>query len=157
MNYVMVTGPMGAGKSTFMRSLPKPQGNFIVPDNVPDMWLDFSCEINGKMFYEIDAPTATGKMWIDWLKAADMQIIVGNGLKEPDEHFLELWEYLQDNTPNTKRLIVLNRTKIIEKGWEKYGNETLLCVGMGETIDEETAIASESDILAVLKYLDNNL
>ena len=157
MNYVMVTGPMGAGKSTFMRSLPKPQGNFIVPDNVPDMWLDFSCEINGKMFYEIDAPTATGKMWIDWLKAADMQIIVGNGLKEPDEHFLELWEYLQDNTPNTKRLIVLNRTKIIEKGWEKYGNETLLCVGMGKTIDEETAIASESDILAVLKYLDNNL
>ena len=109
------------------------------------------------MFYEIDAPTATGKMWIDWLKAADIQIIVGNGLKEPDEHFLELWEYLQDNTPNTKRLIVLNRTKIIEKGWEKYGNETLLCVGMGETIDEETAIASESDILAVLKYLDNNL
>ena len=89
MNYVMVTGPMGAGKSTFMRSLPKPQGNFIVPDNVPDMWLDFSCEINGKMFYEIDAPTATGKMWIDWLKAADIQIIVGNGLKEPDEHFLE--------------------------------------------------------------------
>ena len=157
MNYVMVTGPMGAGKSTFMRSLPKPQGNFIVPDNVPDMWLDFSCEINGKMFYEIDAPTATGKMWIDWLKAADMQIIVGNGLKEPDEHFLELWEYLQDNTPNTKRLIVLNRTKIIEQGWEKYDNETLLCVGMGETIDEETAIASESDILAVLKYLDNNL
>ena len=157
MNYVMVTGPMGAGKSTFMRSLPKPQGNFIVPDNVPDMWLDFSCEINGKMFYEIDAPTATGKMWIDWLKAADIQIIVGNGLKEPDEHFLELWEYLQDNTPNTKRLIVLNRTKIIEQGWEKYDNETLLCVGMGETIDEETAIASESDILAVLKYLDNNL
>ena len=157
MNYVMVTGPMGAGKSTFMRSLPKPQGNFIVPDNVPDMWLDFSCEINGKMFYEIDAPTATGKMWIDWLKAANIQIIVVNGLKEPDEHFLELWEYLQDNTPNTKRLIVLNRTKIIEKGWEKYGNETLLCVGMGETIDEETAIASESDILAVIKYLDNNL
>ena len=157
MNYVMVTGPMGAGKSTFMRSLPKPQGNFIVPDNVPDMWLDFSCEINGKMFYEIDAPTATGKMWIDWLKAADIQIIVGNGLKEPDEHFLELWEYLQYNTPNTKRLILLNRTKIIEKGWEKYGNETLLCVGMGETIDEETAIASESDILAVIKYLDNNL
>ena len=157
MNYVMVTGPMGAGKSTFMRSLPKPQGNFIVPDNVPDMWLDFSCEINGKMFYEIDAPTATGKMWIDWLKAANIQIIVGNGLKEPDEHFLELWEYLQDNTPNTKRLIVLNRTKIIEQGWEKYANETLLCVGMGETIDEETAIASESDILAVLKYLDNNL
>ena len=157
MNYVMVTGPMGAGKSTFMRSLPKPQGNFIVPDNVPDMWLDFSCEINGKMFYEIDAPTATGKMWIDWLKAADMQIIVGNGLKEPDEPFLELWEYLQDNTPNTKRLIVLNRTKIIEKVWEKYGNETLLCVGMGEIINEETAIASESDILAVLKYLDTNL
>ena len=157
MNYVMVTGPMGAGKSTFMRSLPKPLGNFFVADYVRDLWLDFSCEIIGMMFYEIDAPTATGKMWIDWLKAADIQIIVGNGLKEPDEHFLELWEYLQDNTPNTKRLIVLNRTKIIEKGWGKYDNEALLCVGMGETIDEETAIASESDILAVLKYLDNNL
>lgn len=157
MKYVMVTGPMGAGKSTLMRSLPKPQGNFVIPDNVPDMWLDFSCEINEKMFYEIDAPTATGKMWIDWLKIADAQIIVGNGLEEPDEHFLELWEYLQDNTPNTKRIIVLNRTKKIEKGWGKYGDETLLCVGMGKTIDEETAIASENDILAVLKYLDNNL
>jgi len=157
MNYVMVTGPMGAGKSTFMRSLPKPSGNFVVPDNVPDMWLDFSCELNGIMFYEIDAPTATGKMWIDWLKVADAQIIVGNGLKEPDEHFLELWEYLQNNTPNTKRIIVLNRTKEIEKEWEKYSDETILCVGMGKTIDEETAIASENDILAVLKYLDNNL
>ena len=40
MRYVMVTGPMGAGKSTFMRSLPKPWGNFVVPENVPDMLLD---------------------------------------------------------------------------------------------------------------------
>ena len=31
MTYVMVTGPMGAGKSTFMRSLPKPWNDFIIP------------------------------------------------------------------------------------------------------------------------------
>ena len=42
MRYVMVTGPMGAGKSTFMRSLPKPRGNFVAPANVPDMLLDLS-------------------------------------------------------------------------------------------------------------------
>jgi len=157
MTYVMVTGPMGAGKSTFMRSLPKPSGDFVIPDNVPDMWLDFSCELNGIMFYEIDAPTATGKMWIDWLKAANTQIIIGNGLDKPDEHFLELWEYLKDNTPNTNRIIVLNRTKEMGKGWEKYKNETIFCVGMGKTIDEETAIASEKDISKVLEYLNNKL
>ena len=33
MTYILVTGPMGAGKSTFMRSLPRPQGNFTVPRN----------------------------------------------------------------------------------------------------------------------------
>ena len=36
MRYVMITGPMGAGKSTFMRSLPKPWGNFVTPEHVPD-------------------------------------------------------------------------------------------------------------------------
>ena len=40
--YVMVTGQMGAGKSTFMRSLPKPWSDFIIPKNVPDMLLDLS-------------------------------------------------------------------------------------------------------------------
>ncbi len=39
MTYILVTGPMGAGKSTFMRSLPRTRGNFVVPDNVPDMML----------------------------------------------------------------------------------------------------------------------
>ena len=60
--------PHGAGKSTLMRNLPKPQGNFVLPNNVPDMLLDYACELNNLMFYEIDAPTATGKMWLDWLK-----------------------------------------------------------------------------------------
>ena len=104
----MVTGPMGAGKSTFMRNLPKPQGNFVLPDNVPDMLLDYACELNNLMFYEIDAPTATGKMWLDWLKVANIQIIVGNGLKKPDSHFVELWNYLEENTPETDRSIILN-------------------------------------------------
>ena len=46
MRYVMVTGPMGAGKSTFMRSLPKPRGNFVAPANVPEMLLDHACELS---------------------------------------------------------------------------------------------------------------
>ena len=153
MNYVMVTGPMGAGKSTFMRSLPKPWGNFVVPNNVPDMLLDHACELNEFMFYEIDAPTATGKVWINWLKIANVQIVVGNGLEEPDNHFVELWDYLTHNTPDTDRIIILNRVNDIGKKWAKYSKENILCVGIGETIDEETAIASENDILTVINYL----
>ena len=153
MRYVMVTGPMGAGKSTFMRSLPKPWGNFIIPKNVPDMLLDYACELNNFMFYEIDAPTATGKIWIDWLKVADLQIVIGNGLNEPDEHFVELWNYLKENTPDTKRIIILNRVNKIGKEWNDYAQETVLCVGIGETINEEIAIASENDILAVLNHI----
>ena len=155
MNYVMVTGPMGAGKSTFMRSLPKPWGNFVVPNNVPDMLLDHACKLNEFMFYEIDAPTATGKIWIDWLKVADLQIVIGNGLNEPDEHFVELWNYLTENTPDTDRMIILNRTNRISNEWDDYSNERIMCVGLGETIDEETAIASETDILAITNYLSD--
>ena len=153
MKHIMVTGPMGAGKSTFMRSLPKPQGNFVIPNNVPDMMLDYSCELKGMMFYEIDAPTATGKAWINWLKVAHVQIVVGNGLDEPDDHFIELWNYLTQNTPDTDRIIVLNRVKGIGGKWANYSDEKILCVGMGETIDEETAVASENDILAVITHL----
>ena len=156
MTYIMVTGPMGAGKSTFMRSLPKPWGNFVVPKNVPDMLLDHSCKLNNLMFYEIDAPTATGKVWIDWLKAANIQIVVVNGLKYPDENFIELWNYLESNTPNTKKVIILNRIKKINEKWEKYSKNTLFCVGIGKVIDEETALASKNDIMAVVDYLSSN-
>jgi len=154
MKYIMVTGPMGAGKSTFMRSLPKPQGNFVSPNNVPDMMLDYSCELKGMMFYEIDAPTATGKVWIDWIKAANIQLVIGNGIREPDENFIELWNYLVKNTPDIQRLIILNRTDKITKEWENYSSEKIFCVGMGKTIDEETAIASENDILTIIDYLE---
>ena len=153
MTYVLVTGPMGAGKSTFMRSLPKAQGTFIVPDNVPDMMLDHSCELDGFMFYEIDAPTATGKTWIEWLKVADVQIIVGNGLNGPDGNFVELWDYLTNNTPDKKRVIILNRTDEIKSEWGNYSNEKIMCVGMGNIIDEETAIAANKDIMAIMNYL----
>ncbi|OIR12942.1 MAG: hypothetical protein BEU03_02235 [Marine Group III euryarchaeote CG-Epi6] len=156
MTYIMVTGPMGAGKSTFMRSLPKPWGNFVVPKNVPDMLLDHSCKLNNLMFYEIDAPTATGKVWIDWLKAANIQLVVVNGLKYPDENFIELWNYLEGNTPNTKKVIILNRIKKINEKWEKYSKNTLFCVGIGKVIDEETALASKNDIMAVVDYLSSN-
>ena len=156
MNYIMVTGPMGAGKSTFMRSLPKPWGNFVMPESVPDMLLDHACELKKLMFYEIDAPTATGKVWIDWLKAANVQVVVGNGLEEPDKHFNELWNYLEENTPNTKRIIILNRTKTVTGKWKSYTNFEIFCVGPGETIDEETALASKNDIMAVVDYLNSN-
>ena len=156
MRYVMVTGPMGAGKSTFMRSLPKPWGNFVVPDNVPDMLLDHACELNDFMFYEIDAPTATGKVWIEWLKAADVQVVVANGLEKPDNHFIELWNYLKENTPDTERIIILNRVTKMKDEWNDYAKETIQCIDVGETIDEETAMASESDILAVINHLNEN-
>ena len=156
MTYIMVTGPMGAGKSTFMRSLPKPWGNFVIPKNVPDMLLDHSCKLNNLMFYEIDAPTATGKVWIDWLKAANIQLVVVNGLKYPDESFIELWNYLESNTPNTKKVIILNRIKEINEKWGKYSKNTLFCVGIGKVIDEETALASKNDIMAVVDYLSSN-
>ena len=156
MTYIMVTGPMGAGKSTFMRSLPKPWGNFVAPKNVPDMLLDHSCKLNNLMFYEIDAPTATGKVWIDWLKAANTQLVIVNGLKDPDKHFIELWNYLEKNTPNTKKVIILNRIKEINKKWKEYSKNTLFCMGIGEIIDEETALASKNDIMTVVDYLSSN-
>ena len=49
MNIILI-GMMGAGKSTFMRSLPKPQENFVIPRNVPDMMLDYSCKLKKMMF-----------------------------------------------------------------------------------------------------------
>tara|TARA_B110001454_G_C12634949_1_gene398664 strand:- start:385 stop:855 length:471 start_codon:yes stop_codon:yes gene_type:complete len=156
MTYIMVTGPMGAGKSTFMRSLPKPWGNFIVPNKVPDMLLDYACELNNLMFYEIDAPTATGKAWIEWLRAADIQIVVVNGLDEPDNHFIELWDYLENNSPTTKKIIILNRVTAIKKKWKSYSDEKIFCVGIGEIINEETAMASKNDISRVLEYLNND-
>jgi len=156
MRYMMVTGPMGAGKSTFMRSLPKPWGNFVVPNNVPDMLLDHACELNNLMFYEIDAPTATGEVWIDWLKAANVQIVVGNGLKKPDKHFIELWNYLEKNTPNTKKIIILNRIEKLNEEWKMYSDNKIFCIGIGEIIDEETALASKNDIMAVVDYLNSN-
>ena len=144
---------MGAGKSTFMRSLPRPRGNFVIPDNLPDMMLDHPCEFDGMMFYEIDAPTATGKVWIEWIKAADMQVVVGNGQKKPDESFIELWNYLTENTPDTDRMIILNRTNGISNDWSDYSNERIMRVGLGETIDEDTAIVSEKYVLPITKYL----
>ena len=154
--YVMITGPMGAGKSTFMRSLPKPWNNFTIPKNVPDMLLDYACSLKNLMFYEIDAPTATGKVWINWLKVADIQVVVANGKEKPDTNFIELWDYLEKNTPNTKKIIILNRTKKISEPWSTYNDNEIFCIGIGKTINEETALASKNDIRAVLDYLNSN-
>jgi hypothetical protein len=64
-----------------------------------------------------------------------------------------LWDYLIQNTPNTDRIIVLNRVNRIGEKWVNYSDEKILCVGMGETINEETAVASENDILAAITHL----
>ena len=154
--YVMVTGPMGAGKSTFMRSLPKPWNDFTIPKNVPDMLLDYACSLKNLMFYEIDAPTATGKFWINWLKVADIQVVVANGKEKPDTNFIELWDYLEKNTPNTKKIIILNRTKKVSEQWSTYSDNEIFCIGIGKIINEETALASKNDIRAVLDYLNSN-
>ena len=156
MTYVMVTGPMGAGKSTFMRSLPKPWNDFITPKNVPNMLLDHACNLKNLMLYEIDAPTAMGKVWIDWLKVADIQVVVANGKNKPDNNFIELWDYLEKKTPNTKKIIILNRTKKISEQWSTYDNNEIFCIGNGKKINEETALASKSDIRAVLDYINRN-
>ena len=82
-----------------------------------------------------------------------MQIVIGNGLEKPDSHFIELWNYLERNTPDTNRIIVLNRTKKIIPEWNKYNNNTIFCIGIGEVIDEETAQASKNDIMAVVNHI----
>jgi hypothetical protein len=50
-------------------------------------------------------------------------------------------------------MIILNRTNEISDDWNDYSNEEMMCVGFGETIDEETAMASEKDIRAITKCL----
>ena len=60
---------------------------------------------------------------------------------------------MNNNTPDTERLIILNRVNKIGKEWNDYIKETIMCVGIGETIDEDTAIASENDILTVINHL----
>ena len=47
----------------------------------------------------------------------------------------------------------LHSKKKIESTTAISSDEKILCVGIGETIDEETAIASENDILAVVNYI----
>ena len=53
----------------------------------------------------------------------------------------------------TERIIILNRVNKIGNEWNGYARETVMCVGIGKTIDEETAIASENDILTVLNHI----
>ena len=156
MTYVMVTGPMGAGKSTFMRSLPKPWNDFIIPKNVPDMLLDYACRLKNLMFYEIDAPRQRQMCIRDRLKVADIQVVVANGKNKPDNNFIELWDYLEKKTPNTKKIIILNRTKKISEQWSTYNDNEIFCIGIGKTINEETALASKNDIRAVLDYINSN-
>ena len=86
---------------------------------------------------------------------ANVQIVVGNGLKKPDSHFVELWNYLEENTPKTDRIIILSRVKEISKGWNAYSENKIFCIGMGEIINEETAITSKNDIMTVIDYLDS--
>ena len=52
-----------------------------------------------------------------------------------------------------KKIIILNRTKKISEQWSNYDNNEIFCIGNGKKINEETALASKSDIRAVLDYI----
>ena len=63
---------------------------------------------------------------------------------------------LEKNTPNIKKIIILNRTKKISEQWSTYNDNEIFCIGIGKTINEETALASKNDIRAVLDYLNSS-
>ena len=67
-----------------------------------------------------------------------------------------LYSYLEENTPNTERIIILNRIEKLNEEWKMYSDNKIFCVGIGEIIDEETALASKNDIMAVVDYLNSN-
>ena len=50
-------------------------------------------------------------------------------------------ELFKRNTPNTKKIIILNRTKKISEQWNMYNNNEIFCIGIGKIIDEETALS----------------
>ncbi len=169
MKYVMVTGPMGGGKSTLLRSLPGPRERFVPPPDVPDMMQENAFALGAVHFYEIDEPTARGAVWRPWLAAADAIVMVVDAHAPDAVEAQRLWARLAEVAPDTLRLLVLNRAPAGDDEPRRdsaprqdsvprlsgvpaplQGAEAVVPVRFGRVLNEERAEAPAGDMQAVL-------
>ncbi|MAH17883.1 MAG: hypothetical protein CL960_05280 [Euryarchaeota archaeon] len=156
MSYVMVTGPMGAGKSTLMRSLPE-QASFAPPPGVPEMFLDHACSCRTLQLYEIDEPTALGARWADWLRAADAFLLIATAAAGP-ESVAPLLAHLRGTCPETPCLLVASRWPDgSREAWELPGVSAFEMLAPGTVLDEDRALAEPADIERILARLHSLL
>jgi len=151
-SYVMVTGPMGAGKSTLMRSLPE-QEPFAPPPGVPEMFLDHACSCRTLQLYEIDEPTALGARWAGWLRAADAFLLVASAATGP-EAVVPLLAHLREICPETGCLLVVSRWPGGScEEWQQPGVSAVETLAPGAVLDEDRALAEPADIERILARL----
>ena len=153
MSYVMVTGPMGAGKSTLMRSLPE-QASFAPPPGVPEMFLDYACSCRTLQLYEIDEPTALGAHWTNWLRAADVFLLIATAAAGPAAVAI-LLAHLQATCPETPCLLIVNHCNE-SPDWE-LPVDAVETLAPGEILDEDRALAVPADIERILARLHSLL
>ena len=149
MSYVMVTGPMGAGKSTLMRSLPE-QASFAPPPGVPEMFFDYACSCRTLQLYEIDEPTALGARWANWLRAADVFLLIATAAAGPAAVAI-LLAHLQATCPETPCLLVVSRCDA-SPGWG-LPVDAVETLAPGVVLDEDRALAEPVDIERILARL----
>ena len=152
MNYVMVTGAMGAGKSTLIRSLPE-RGVFTPPPDVPEMFLDNACSCQGQQFYEIDEPTALGGRWIDWLGAANAFLLVADADAGPTavEFLLARLISVSSETPC---LLIVNRWSGGRRNvWQLPRVVAVELLSPGTVLDEERALTQPEEVERILTRL----
>ena len=146
MSYVMVTGPMGAGKSTLMRSLPE-QEPFAPPPGVPEMFLDHACNCRTLQLYEIDEPTALG------VRAADAFLLVASAATGP-EAVAPLLAHLREFCPETGCLLIVSRWPGGScEEWQQPGVSAVETLAPGTALDEGRALAEPADIERILARL----
>lgn len=157
MKYVMITGPMGGGKSTLLRSLPGSRGRFVPPPDVPDMMQETAFALGAVHFYEIDEPTARGAVWRPWLAAADVMVMVVDAHAPDSAEARRLWARLAEVAPVTPRLLVLNHAPAGAGGRipdpmpaALPGAAAVVAVRSGRLLDEERAEAPAGDVRALL-------
>ncbi len=152
MNYVMVTGAMGAGKSTLIRSLPE-RGVFTPPPDMPEMFLDNACSCQGLQFYEIDEPTALGERWIDWLGAANAFLLVADADAGPTavEFLLARLISVSSETPC---LLIVNRWSGGRRNvWQLPRVVAVELLSSGTVLDEERALTQPEEVERILTRL----